>query len=290
MSVSIFTDFCNVLLHPPGILAIVVHFQIVDMPYQLNATMKRKYPWALSVPDSPSDARCRNDNKIISVKKGTSFNALFNFSKTCFVFFFIEMFFIPSPNLGSSKLAQHEMQDIHIKAARSSVNQSSIVASMSLNDDVETQKLKATFFHVLRIVMDGGSFRSSDPMSRQRSLYSVMFPDSKYTKINCGRTKATYILNHAIAPFARKTLQDSLLGKVFGLFVDESTYHNKVRLEYWVIFFSDSGSRTIRYLSTKELDVNLDVKDFLPIPPQLLIAWTTCVLLTVRLCSGKHWK
>ena len=116
---------------------------------------------------------------------------------------------------------------------------------MSLNDGVETQKLKATFFHVLSIVMDGGSFRSSDPMSRKRSLYSVMFPDSKYTKINCGRNKATYILNHAIAPFARKNLQDSLLGKVFGLFVDESTYHNKVRLEYWVIFFSDSGSRTI---------------------------------------------
>ena len=68
------------------------------------------------------------------------------------------MFFIPSPNLGSSKLAQHKMQDIHINAARASVNQSSIVASMSLNDDVETQKLKATFFQVLRIVMDGGSF------------------------------------------------------------------------------------------------------------------------------------
>ena len=150
------------------------------------------------------------------------------FQKHVLYVFFIEMFFIPSPNLGSSKLAQHEMQDIHIKADRASVNQSSIVASMSLNDDVETQKLEATFFHVLRIVMDGGSFRSSDPMSRKRSLYSVMFPDSKYTKINCGRTKATYILNHAIAPFARKTLQDSLLGTVFGLFFDESTYHNKV--------------------------------------------------------------
>ena len=183
MSVSIFTDFCNVLLHPPGILAIVVHFEIVDMYCQLNATMKRKYPWALSVPDSPSDARCQND-KTISVKKGTSFNALFNFSKTYFVCFFYRNVFYFSPNLGSSKLAQHEMQDIHNKAARASVNQSSIVASMSLNDDVETQKLKATFFHVLRIVMDGGSFRSSDPMSRKRSLYSVMFPDSKYTKIN----------------------------------------------------------------------------------------------------------
>ena len=126
------------------------------------------------------------------------------FQKHVLYVFFIEMFFIPSPNLGSSKLAQHEMQDIHIKAARASVNQSSIVASMSLNDDVETQKLKATFFHVLRIVMDGDSFRSSDPMSRKRSLYSVMFPDSKYTKINCGRTKATYILNHAnVWPFRR---------------------------------------------------------------------------------------
>ena len=70
------------------------------------------------------------------------------FQKHVLYVFFIEMFFIPSP-LGSSKLAQHEMQDIHIKAARASVNQSSIVASMSLNDDVETQKLKATFFHVL---------------------------------------------------------------------------------------------------------------------------------------------
>ena len=110
------------------------------------------------------------------------------FQKHVLYVFFIEMFFIPSPNLGSSKLARHEMQDIHIKAARASVNQSSIVASMSLNDDVETQKLKATFFHVLRIVMDGGSFRSSDRMSRKRSLFSVMFPDSKYTKINCGFT------------------------------------------------------------------------------------------------------
>ena len=77
------------------------------------------------------------------------------FQKHVLYVFFIEMFFIPSPNLGSSKLAQHEMQDIHIKAARASVNQSSIVASMSLNDDVETQKLKATFFHVLSIVMVG---------------------------------------------------------------------------------------------------------------------------------------
>ena len=152
------------------------------------------------------------------------------FQKHVLYVFFIEMFFILSPNLGSRKLAQHEMQDIHIKAARASVNQSSIVAPMSLNDNVESQKVKATFFHVLRIVMDGGSFRSSDPMSRKRSLYSVMFPDSKYTKINCGRTKATYFLNHAIAPFASKTLQDSFLGKVFGLFVDESTYHNKVDL------------------------------------------------------------
>ena len=48
------------------------------------------------------------------------------------MFFFIEMFFIPSPNLGSSKLAQHEMQDIHIKAARASVNQSSIVPQCPL--------------------------------------------------------------------------------------------------------------------------------------------------------------
>ena len=153
MSVSISIDFCNVLLHPPGILAIVVHFQIVDMPCKLNATMKRKYPWALSVPDSPSYARCRIDNINISVKKGTSFNALFNFSKTCFVCFFLsKCFFIPSLNLGSGKLAQHEMQDIHIKAARASVNQSSIFASMSLNDDVETQNLKvksSSTFYVL---------------------------------------------------------------------------------------------------------------------------------------------
>ena len=48
------------------------------------------------------------------------------------MFFFIEMFFIPSPNLGSSKLAQHEMQDIHIKTARGSVNQSSIVPQCPL--------------------------------------------------------------------------------------------------------------------------------------------------------------
>ena len=66
------------------------------------------------------------------------------------------------------------------------------------------------------------------------------------------------MLNHAIAPFAR----EEMTGKNYDICVDESTYHNKVRLEFWVVFFGSDTERKVRYLATKEMDVNFDVKDF----------------------------
>jgi len=49
----------------------------------------------------------------------------------------------------------------------------------------------------------------------------------------------------------------------FGILVDESTYNNKVRLEYWIIYFDEANHRRLQYLSTEELHVDLDVEKFL---------------------------
>ena len=113
------------------------------------------------------------------------------------------------------------------------------------------------------LLLDGNSLRSSESASRKRQLYSKMFPDSTLTEIDCGRTKAGYVIRFALAPFVKEELIDSFIpGSPFAIHVDESTYHGKVRLEYWIIFFKQN-ERCVRYLTTKELHTNIDVKSFL---------------------------
>lgn len=76
---------------------------------------------------------------------------------------------------------------------------------------------------VLKMVLDGTPFNSSDSFSRKRSLYAVMFSEARGTKISCGRTKAQYIAVHAIAPFVREQMTLEMSNKLFALHVDEST-------------------------------------------------------------------
>ena len=98
---------------------------------------------------------------------------------------------------GSQALKRHEACSIHMKAV-TSVAGSNIVAQMQAGTSVEDGKLKVVLLHCLKLVLDGHSLRSSDCCSRSRNFYSKLFPDSKYADINCGRTKAGYIIKFAL--------------------------------------------------------------------------------------------
>ena len=89
-----------------------------------------------------------------------------------------------------------------------------------------------------------------------------MFPDSAMTTIDCGRTKATYIAVHALAPYAKQKIGEEFRGKLFGLHVDETTYNHKCRLEFWVNYFCE-GARKLRCLETVELHAKLNIEEFL---------------------------
>ena len=123
----------------------------------------RKIPMGCGCARSAGTSKCSLDGKLISVRNG------------------------------AIQLGQHEKQKIHIDAAAALPRQPSIRNSLVSAVDDDSGRLRATFYHVVRIALDGGSFRSSDCVSRKRSLYSVMFPDSRFAKICCGRTKARYL-------------------------------------------------------------------------------------------------
>ena len=158
-------------------------------------------------------------------------------------------------------MGQHANQGVHKKASASTSNQVSIRGAFSKLIDVQTVRTRATFYHVVKLVLDNGSFRSSDCFSRKRSLYTTMFPEAHGTDIACGRTKAMYIAVHGIAPFVREEIVQKLERKLFALHVDESTYNKKVRLEYWIVYLSGCN-REVQYLCTRELKVEFDVSSF----------------------------
>lgn len=90
-----------------------------------------------------------------------------------------------------------------------------------------------------------------------------MFPDSKHSVISCGRTKAQYICNFAIGPFVKSEITAELSQKMFSIHLDESVYHKKIRVEFWVCYFGDDHTRKFRYLSTEELETKFDTEQFL---------------------------
>ena len=127
------------------------------------------FSWVLPVPENAHKAKCKYcPGKLIDIK------------------------------CGSQALKRHEACSIHMKAV-TSVAGSNIVAQMQAGTSVEEGKLKVVLLHCLKLVLDGHSLRSSDCCSRSRNFYSKLFPDSKYADINCGRTKAGYIIKFALA-------------------------------------------------------------------------------------------
>ena len=133
---------------------------------RFNDAMKNDFPWALSVHGNPHAVRCRCCNQELNISKGTAV------------------------------LSRHQETGRHVSASAAAQSQPTIRQQVAQQNDKETIKRKALILHVLKIAVDGSSFRSSDAFSRNRNLYSVMFPDSAYTNIACGYTKCGYILSH----------------------------------------------------------------------------------------------
>ena len=64
-------------------------------------------------------------------------------------------------------------------------------------------------------------------------LFKAMFPDSPIAgKMSCGRTKQTYVLNFAIAPFCRKIMLNGLNGRFFTIGFDEADGRLGVVIRY----------------------------------------------------------
>ena len=108
--------------------------------------------------------------------------------------------------------------------------------------DVQFSTRRATILHLLSIIVNKHSFRSSDSANRVRAKYHKMFPDSSFTAINCGRTKANYLTIHALAPFAGEQFKIQFGAQKFGLHLDNN---NKTRIEFWIVYFLD-GNRKCR--------------------------------------------
>ena len=113
---------------------------------------------------------------------------------------------------------------------------------------------------MLKLVLDGSPFGTSDCFSRWRDLYSKMFPDSNYTKLACGPTKATYMLVHDLVPLIKSKITKKLRGERFTIHLDESSYNGKIRLEIWIAYH-DSFSIVWHYLSSKELECSVSLND-----------------------------
>ena len=77
---------------------------------------------------------------------------------------------------------------------------STINMAFAVSTDISTGIRRATALHVPNLVLHKLSFRSSEPIKRKRDLYSKMFPDSAFTGLSCGKTKANYIAVQALAP------------------------------------------------------------------------------------------
>ena len=199
---------------------------------RFNDAMKNDFPWALSVHGNPHAVRCRCCNQELNISKGTAV------------------------------LSRHQETGRHVSASAAAQSQPTIRQQVAQQNDKETINRKALILHVLKIALDGSSFRSSDAFSRNRNLYSVMFPDSAYTNIACGYTKCGYILSHGIAPWVKMKVIESLNGKHYAIHLDETSYNKKIRVEFWVVY-CDEEARVSKYLTTKELAVDVDLNTFM---------------------------
>ena len=86
--------------------------------------------------------------------------------------------------------------------------------------------------------------------------------DSSFAAINCGKTKTGYIITRAIAPFVRDQVTDKITScDRVGIHMDESSYHKKCRLEFWIVHF-DGELRKNSYLRTIESELDKIKQDW----------------------------
>ena len=198
--------------------------------------LSEKFAWGLRIPGLDHSVRCKYCNTVVKIARG-----LF-------------------------ALKQHEQSAMHKKNMPSTSSRTpNIAAALYTSCSKETGVLRATIYHCLKIIVDDASFRSSECFSRNRSLYKVMFPDSSFAAINCGKTKTGYIITRAIAPFVRDQVTDKITScDRVGIHMDESSYHKKCRLEFWIVHF-DGELRKNSYLRTIELEAKFSVDEFLNI-------------------------
>ena len=124
---------------------------------------------------------------------------------------------------GAQSWTQHENTAAHKSALEmGGASAQTIERCLARSVDIRTATRKATILHVLNLVLQKHSFRSSDPFSRKQGLYAKLFHDSAFTSINCGKTKAIYIAVHGLAPYAKTQIQKQFSIKLFGLHVDET--------------------------------------------------------------------
>ena len=196
--------------------------------------LSEKFAWGLRIPGLDHSVRCKYCNTVVKIARG-----LF-------------------------ALKQHEQSAMHKKNMPSTSSRTpNIAAALYTSCSKETGVLRATIYHCLKIIVDDASFRSSECFSRNRSLYKVMFPDSSFAAINCGKTKTGYIITRAIAPFVRDQVTDKITScDRVDIHMDESSYHKKCRLEFWIVHF-DGELRKNSYLRTIELEAKFSVDEFL---------------------------
>ena len=94
---------------------------------------------------------------------------------------------------GRRSILQHMQCKAHQSAGAQKAHiQPTVSAALTKTRDTQIGIKNALALHIIPIVMEGQSFRPSDPFSGTRRMYSRMFPDSVYANIRCGRTKVSF--------------------------------------------------------------------------------------------------
>ena len=118
-----------------------------------------------------------------------------------------------------------------------------------------TEVVKAEIIWVLKSVVSGFSYRSSDSTP---SLFSSMFPDSEIAKrFKMGKTKANYIATHGLAPYFKGLLMGKLnksicMSHSFDESLNSTTQTSEMDL-YVRFWDSDKMNVDVRFLGSSFL-------------------------------------
>ena len=118
----------------------------------------------------------------------------------------------------------------------------------------------AEFLHCLNIIVNNMSFRSSELFKRKEQIYKDMFPDSAIAgKVCIGETKVSYLIKYGIFPPIKELLKAEFnRNEIFGLHIDECSKYDKSKLEFFITTIDNDGNRISKFLSSKELHLDID--------------------------------